>query len=113
MITEELINLKKEFNRIKNLGYIKSTRKGLTGIGKTFEDLIGKKEDTLDLPDYHGIEIKTKRGYSNCYTTLFNLTPKGKNEFEIKHLCETYGYPDKILKNHKILHFSVQANKKV
>lgn len=107
---EQIEKLRSEFERIKKLGYIKSTRSGYTGIGKTFEDLIGKPEDTLDFPDYNGIEIKSKRGYSKCHTTLFNATPKGKNEFEIKRLCNSYGYPDKILKNHKILNVSAVAN---
>ena len=110
MITQELNNLKQEFEKIKKMGYVKSTRSGFTGIGKTFEDLIGKNEDTLETPDYHGIEIKTKKSYSKSYTTLFNATPKGENEFEIKRLCNTYGYPDKILKNKKVLAVSVQAN---
>ena len=110
-MTNEILYLKQEFDRIKALGYVKSSRKGLTGIGKTFEDLIGKEEDTLDTPDYKGIEIKTKRGYTKSYTTLINATPKGKSEFEIKRLCHIYGYPDKVLKDHKVLAFSVQTNK--
>lgn len=110
MIAEELKNLKKEFNRIKNMGYVKATRSGLTGIGKTFEDLLGKEEDSLELPDYHGIEIKTRRGYTRCYTTLFGATPQGKKEFEIKRLRQAYGYPDLVYKNQKLLHASVQAN---
>lgn len=110
MITEELIKLKKEFERIKKMGYIKSTRSGYTGIGKTFEDLLGKEEDTLEQPDYHGIEIKTKRGYSRSYTTLFGATPQGKKEFEIKRLRSAYGYPDLVYKSQKLLNTSVQAN---
>ncbi len=50
---KELLLLKQEFERIKNLGYVQSSRKGYSGIGKTFEDLIGKKEDTLETPDYN------------------------------------------------------------
>ncbi len=110
---KELLLLKQEFEKIKNLGYIESSRKGFTGIGKTFEDLIGKEEDTLETPDYHGIEIKTKRGYSKSYVHLFHATPKGKNDFEIKRLCNTYGYPDKIKKEYKVLAFSIQGNKSV
>ena len=110
MITEELKSLKKEFARIKKMGDVKATRSGYTGIGKTFEDLLGKKEDTLELPDYHGIEIKTRRGYTRSYTTLFGATPQGKKEFEIKRLRSIYGYPDNVYKNQKLLHASVQAN---
>jgi len=109
MVTDLNI-LKEEFLRIKRMGYVKSLREGYTGIGKTFEDLLGKKEDTLELPDYRGIEIKTKRSYSSAYITLFNATPQGKNNFEIKRIKEIYGYPDKIMKNYKILNNSVQAN---
>lgn len=107
MIEEKILKLKKEFIRIKEMGYIKSTRKGVTGIGKTFEDLIGKKEDNLEEPDYNGIEIKTKRGYSASYTTLFNATPKGTVSLETQRLCAQYGYPDKVLKDKKVLNISV------
>lgn len=110
MMTNELIHLKQEFEKIKKMGYVPSTRKGFTGIGKTFEDLIGKTEDTLGIPDYYGIEIKTKKGYSKSYTTLFNATPQGESEFEIKRLCASYGYPDKVIKDKKVLNVSIAAN---
>ena len=109
-MNKELITLKQEFIRIRKMGYVKSSRKGTTGIGKTFEDLIGKTEDSLELPDYHGIEIKTKRGYTKSYINLFNATPKGPNLFEIKTICRKYGYPDKILSNFKVLMTSVYGN---
>ena len=32
---KELLLLKQEFERIKNLGYVQSSRKGYSGIGKT------------------------------------------------------------------------------
>lgn len=99
--------LKKEFNRIKNMGYVKSTRGGTTGIGKTFEDLLGKEEDTLESPDYLGIEIKTRRAYSYAYTTLFNSSPANN---EIQRLVNTYGYPDKVLIKYKVLNVSINAN---
>lgn len=106
----DVIMLKNEFEKIEEMGYVKSTRKGFTGIGKTFEDLIGKSEDTLETPDYHGIEIKTKRGSSKGYTTLFCATPQGKSDYEIKRLCNSYGYPDKEFKDKKVLSVSIQAN---
>lgn len=109
MITEEIILLKKEFERIKKMGYVKSTRGGTTGIGKTFEDLLGKKEDTSSDPDFHGIEIKTKRSYSKAYTTLFNCSPKGE-AVVTKRLKNTYGRPDSVLPSFKVLNVSVQAN---
>ena len=112
MNIEEIIKkLKNEFIRIKNMGYVKSNREGTTGIGKTFEDLLGKKEDSLTIPYYYGIEIKTKRGYSKSYTTLFCLTLKGEEKYQINRLKDIYGYPDKVIKNSKVLNNSVYANK--
>ena len=108
MQTKYLELLKEEFNRIIRTGYVKSGREGYTGIGKTFEDLLGKAEDTKDTPDYHGIEIKTKLGYSNSYTTLFNLTPNGK--LETQRLTKKYGYPDRVLKDKKVLNISITSN---
>ena len=105
MKTKELENLKQEFLRIKNMGYVKSTRSGVTGVGKTFEDLLGKEEDTKGTPDYNGIELKTKLGYSKSYTTLFNSTPEG--ELETQRLCKEYGYPDRILRDKKVLNVSI------
>jgi len=106
MITE-ITKLKKEFEKIKKKGYIKSSRKGPTGIGKTFEDLLEKEEDQNDTPDYCGIEIKTKLNYSPSFTKLFNATPLGKHEFEIKYLLQTYGYPHKLNKEWKVLQTSL------
>lgn len=110
MITEELKNLKREFLRIKSMGYVKSTRKGPTGIGKTFEDLLGKKEDRESLPDYHGIELKTKRAYTKSYTTLFSLTPEGDDEYQVKRLRDKYGYFINNGSKIKVLMCSIQAN---
>ncbi len=107
---EEFKMLKKEFERIRNMGYVKSSRKGTTGIGKTFEDLLGKEEDSLDIPDYLGIEIKAHRSYSKSYITLFSCAPKGKTDFEIKRLKDTYGYPDRLLKQFKVLSAIAYAN---
>lgn len=92
------------------MGYVESTRSGTTGIGKTFEDLIGKKEDTLDCPDYLGIEIKTKRSYSKSYITLFSCVPKGESEYEIKRLRDKFGYPDRDFKEFKVLRAVISAD---
>lgn len=110
MITKEIKLLKDEFERIKGMGYVASSRGGSTGIGKTFEDLLGKKEDTSEEPDYLGIEIKTRRAYSYSYTTLFNACPANNNECELKRLVSTYGYPDRILYKCRVLNVSVYAN---
>lgn len=106
---DELKNLKEKFITIKKRNWIKSMRKGYTGIGYTFEKMLGKNEDSNVLPDYNGIEIKTKRAYSKSYTTLFNIEPKGNTTYEIKRLYEKYGYISPQKKT-KVLYASVYSN---
>jgi MvaI/BcnI restriction endonuclease family len=80
-----------EFNRIKNLEFIKSNRIGNTGIGKTFEDYLGVKENNLKDPDFEGFEVKSKRKLSTSLTTWFTqnpTSPKGINAI----LRERFGY---------------------
>ena len=87
--------LKTLFEKIKKFEFHNSLRKGSTGIGYTFENLIGKKEDSNFLPDFKGIEIKTKLGYSKSPMTLFTLVPKKENDNSIKYILDNFGYPDK------------------
>jgi hypothetical protein len=41
---------------------------------------------------------------------MFSATPDGTYLFEIKRLRDKYGYPDKVMKDIKILNISVSAN---
>ena len=109
-INEKLII--QEFKKIKEKGWIKSIRRGPTGVGATFEKELRLKENQMTFPDFFGIEIKTKRNKMNYYTTLFNCNPKGKHQFEINYLTEKFGYPDKIMNKINILNHSTLANKK-
>ena len=43
MIDENIRKLQKEFKKIKGMEYIKTVRNGPTGVGATFEKLIGKE----------------------------------------------------------------------
>lgn len=110
-MNESMMLLKEKFTKIKEQGFIKSTRRGATGIGKTFEDLIGKEEDHEEKPDFQGIEIKTKGDSKyNEYITLFTATPSGPHEYATHYLVDKYGYPDKILKNKKVLNRPLYSN---
>lgn len=84
-------------NPFNELGWFKSTRKGPTGIGKTFEDLLGKKEDNNQAPDFHGIELKAHDSDSNSLITLFTKAPTQPAKAN-SYLKETFGYgePKKI-----------------
>lgn len=106
--TEKL--LKEKFITIKNSGWIKSVRKGPTGVGATFEQLLGLDENNLEIPDLLNIEIKTHRNYSESYISLFNCTPEGPHYHEIERLKNLYGYPDKRLCEYKILNVSLNAS---
>jgi hypothetical protein len=48
------------FDRISNMGWIETQREGDTGIGYTFETLMGLKENNDQEADFKGIEIKCK-----------------------------------------------------
>lgn len=84
--------LRQKFEEIKKMGWIKSGRKGYTGIGYTFEKLLGKDEDALCIPDYNGIEIKTHRKNSKSYITLFNYNPVCESSYELKRLFYKYSH---------------------
>lgn len=99
--------LYKEFNRIKELGWIEGTIKGYCDVGKTFEKLIESDQNDFEIPDYDGIEIKTKRSNINLYTTLFNCKPDGPYYMETERLKDKYGYPDRTFKQYKVLNNTV------
>lgn len=107
---QDIIDLKKEFERIKKLGWIESKRKGTTGIGYTFETLLNKPEENFEIPDFGKIEIKTKHRYSKGYITLFNATPDGDELFAIHRLQKKFGYPDKDLTEQRVFKGSVTCN---
>jgi hypothetical protein len=80
----------REFNRIKNLGYVKSRRSNNTGIGKTFEDYLGVTENNDKLPDFAGFEVKSQRALTSSYLTLFTKSPTGPVGANT-YLRDTYG----------------------
>lgn len=89
---ENFIILRDKFQKIKKMGLIEPLRKGTTGIGYTFETLLNKKEDAECKPDFLGIEIKTKLGYSKSPITLFHSIPKRKGNSAIHYIFNKYSY---------------------
>lgn len=99
-----------DFHKVKNLGFAPSRRSNSTGIGKTFEDLIGVAENNLKEADLHGFEIKSQRNLSESYVTLFTKSPtmpKGANTY----LRENYGSFDSHYPDIKVLHTSIFCGK--
>ncbi|MBP3460800.1 MAG: MvaI/BcnI restriction endonuclease family protein [Bacilli bacterium] len=109
---KNIIELKEKFEEIKKLCWIKSTINGNSSIGRTFETLLGNEENSFEIPDYNGIEIKTKLSKKNIYTTLFNCKPEGLHYMETERLKDTYGYPDSNIPKYKVLNNSVFCNNK-
>lgn len=84
--------LKKIFLQIKAQGFVLNTRPNNRdgGIGNTFEDLLGVKENNLSEADFKGIEIKSQRLLNSSFISLFTKAPsypKRANNL----LRETYG----------------------
>jgi hypothetical protein len=69
----DIDEFKNRFSVIKKLEYVKSMRKGPTGIGKTLETLLGITENNLIVPDLGEIELKAHRDGSTNLITLFTF----------------------------------------
>ena len=109
-VNDKFLLLNEKFKNIKNMGWIKSLRKGSTGIGYTFEALIGKVEDASSFPDFEGIEIKTHRRFSKSDICLFNYNPIGESSYELMRIYDSYGYRSLKDKSIKVLNTSVYCD---
>lgn len=101
-----LSEFKDDFNSIKNIRF-KTNRKGNTGIGKTFEDLIGVVENNNLPVDYKGfIELKSQRDYTGSKLSLFTKSP---NPYGINAILrECYGEIDPKLGLTHIFHTAIK-----
>lgn len=106
---KEINSKKTEYDFNDNKTWYKTHRNGNTGIGKTFEDLINKKEDNLSLPDFMGIELKAHDTIQNSRITLFTKSPNSPRGINTL-LRDSYGYSENNDNdNKKILHCSVTS----
>lgn len=104
-----LEEFRREFLKIKNIGFIDSKRFHDTGIGKTSEDLLGVIENNKSSADYKGlIELKSARELSQAMITLFTKSPDPRGINNI--IKKSFGYPDKEFKEMNILHTTFSAN---
>lgn len=100
-----------KFEKIKKLGWVESLETGYGSVGRTFENLLGCNENSLEIPDYNGIEIKTKLSKRNLYITLFSCKPESQFYKDTERIKNNFGYYDKQFKNCKILNNCVFCNK--
>lgn len=89
------IDIKKKLLEITKKGFIKSLRKGDTGIGFTLEMELGIKENNLQNEDftYQGnlVELKAQRKDTTSNITLFTKEPV-KDGLKDRDMIKKYGY---------------------
>lgn len=100
----------REYQKIVDMGWIRTHRSGPTGIGKTLEDLLGIEENNFDAPDFGEYELKSCRINSGSMLTMFTLSPqpRGANtELRLK-----YGYSSDAYNNEeKVLHATLSGDR--
>ena len=71
-----LVEARNRLSRIKRMGYVRTLRRGSTGIGKTLETLLEITENNISAPDLGQIELKAQRDNHKGMTTLFTFNRK-------------------------------------
>lgn len=80
-----------KFKVISSKGWIQSTTTGYIAVGITFEKELGKKSDSLYLPDFEGIEIKCQQRFSNYPLNLFSKALDGPYLYSTNEFLQKYG----------------------
>lgn len=107
-----LKTLKKKLQQIKKMGFVKTHRRGDTGIGKTLEDLLGIKENNIPLPDIGEIaELKSYRKNAKSMMTLFTLEPLPKGGDRDRLLLDNFGYSKRDNDRSKELHSTLSCKR--
>lgn len=71
-----LVEIVEAFAKLKAKNWVKSERRGPTGIGQTLEKLLGLSENNITAPDFGEIELKAHRVNSSSMITLFTFNRK-------------------------------------
>jgi hypothetical protein len=110
-VDDVILKFKQDFQRIKQMGWVPSHRLHNTGIGKTFEDVIGVKENNSQSVDYMNfLELKSQREYTGSMITLFTKSPDIPTNANTV-LRETFGIPDEDSPEMKVLHTTISGAK--
>lgn len=80
-----------KYQQIKARGFIKTHRKGNTGVGHTLEQELGLTENCISGPDLEGNELKAARKGAGGKQTLF--TKEGEWIVSQKDYIARYGFP--------------------
>jgi len=71
-----LEEFERAFQSLRNQGWVRSCRRGPTGIGHTLEKYIGLQENNIALPDLDKAELKAHRANCASMITLFTFNRK-------------------------------------
>lgn len=71
-----IVEFQKRFHALRERGFVKSLRRGPTGIGHTLEALLELSENNVALPDLKDAELKARRTESSSMVTLFTFNRK-------------------------------------
>ena len=105
---ETMLRLQEKFYKIQCQNWIRSKGMGSGAAGRTLEKLLEIEENQDVLPDYQGIEIKTKLKNGKYPLTLFSCALDNK-PLENKRLLFTYGYQDQLNSDFKRFNVSISA----
>ena len=87
-----LVEIQRRLEEIKDMCYIQTRRRGPTGVGHTFEQVLGLDEDNLQIPDIGGrIEVKTARRNAGSLVTMFTFN-RSVWQMPQKEVVMKYGY---------------------
>lgn len=95
MRENDLEQLRRKLEEIKNSGWIPNARPGNAGgVGNTLEDLLDVAENNLQLPDFGEWELKSQRAQTGSLLTLFHSEPLPRNARIVPQiLLPLYGWP--------------------
>lgn len=100
-----LTELMKRLDQLKKKEYIRSLRKGPTGVGHLLENELGLSETNVAIPDIGArLELKATRKNANSLITLFTFN-RAVWKIRQKEIIEKYGYIDN--KRRKALYSTV------
>jgi hypothetical protein len=92
----------KTLRELKAKSYVPAHRYGPTGIGKTLEDILGIKENNIDISNTTFAELKSARKGSNSMLTLFTKAPLPKAANS--KILERFGYTSSKSNGKKVIH---------
>ncbi len=98
--------LLKQFYRIQAMNWITNQSNGYGSAGQTLELLLHKAIDRDILPDYNGIELKTRQINSEPFVGLFSMALDNR-PLRMKYLYDTCGWHSKENPSFKVLYVRV------